>query len=143
MILLLIPCPPLLDEISLKIFVSIRISNVMVNLKKASDMVFPSTRMHRLSDQFIGVIQIFRMLMLNDHVVHDQGGCHNVPKDFLIPKHSRSSHNSKLGSQNPECPLHIFPSSCLSIMELKFFLTLGAYNWLRKVGQFRYIPSAR
>lgn len=79
-VLLHIPLPPLVDEISFKICVSIHILNFMVNLNKVSDAVFPSKWTHRLSHEFVGVIQILAMLIINDHVVQDHDGNHDVKK---------------------------------------------------------------
>ena len=77
-------------------------------------------------------LHLGHMLILDNHVVHDHTSVHYVPKHLLIPKSSRSSHNSKLGLQNPKSSLHIFSSRRLSIVEIKIFLTFRLFQRLHK-----------
>ena len=44
----------------------------------------------------------------------------------------QSMKHCKLGLQNHKGHLHIFPNSCLRIMKIRFFVTLGVGNWLEK-----------
>jgi hypothetical protein len=60
--------PPLAEEIFLKTRVEIKILNVMVGLKRPRHSVFPPFFTHGLS-----------MLILNNHVMHDHTGGHDVP----------------------------------------------------------------
>src|SRR4051812_16240772 len=64
--------------------------------------------------------------------MHDHASSHDIPKDLLIPESRWSSHNNKLGLQNPKSPLNIFPSCRLCIVKDEFFLALGFCNWLDK-----------
>jgi hypothetical protein len=78
----------------------------------------------------VQVIIVLRMLIHDDHIMHDDISIHDVPKHLLILKSSWFSHNRKLGLQNPKCSLHIFPSLRLCITELKFSLTRWFANQL-------------
>ena len=122
-----------LNEIFLKIIMRCGASNGMIGGNKTGHHVSPPPHSHEMSQELIvRVAYILATLILDDHVVHDHKNVHDVPKHLLIPKSSRSSHNSKLGLQNPKSSLHIFSSRRLSIVEIKIFLTFWLFQRLDK-----------
>ena len=128
-----IPCPPLLDEILLKIIMRLHTANGMIGGNKTGHPFSPLLHSHGMSQELIlRVVYILATLILDDHIVHDHTSMHYVPKHLLIPKSSRSSHNSKLGLQNPKSSLHIFSSRRVSILEIKIFLTFRFFQRLHK-----------
>jgi hypothetical protein len=66
------------------------------------------------------------MIVIYDHGMHDDTSGHDVPKS------SRSSHDSKLGYQNPKFSLHIFHGRRLCIAKLSLILTIGFDHRLHK-----------
>src|SRR4051812_14765802 len=107
--------------------------NGMIGGNKTGHPFNPPSYSHGISQELIlRVVYILATLILDDHVMHDHTSVHDVPKHFLIPKSSRSSHNSKLGLQNPKSSLHIFSSRRLSIVEIKIFLTFWLFQRLDK-----------
>ena len=115
----------LLHQILLKLIVCFGVSNFIVHLHEAFDSFLSSHRYNAYAHQVIeGVIKTLSTLILNDHVMHDHTSSHDT-KGFFIPESRWSSHNSKLGLQNPKSPLNIFPSCSLCIVKDEFFLTLG------------------
>ena len=131
------PCPPLFNQIILKFIVRCGTPNGMIGGNKTGHPFSPPSHSHGMSQELIlRVVYILATLNLDDHVVHDHTSVHYVPKHLLIPKSSRSSHNSKLGLQNPKSSLHIFSSRRLSIVEIKIFLTSGFFNSFTKVCHF-------
>jgi hypothetical protein len=66
-VLLAIPPPPTLDEIILKIVMHTKISNGIVGVYKACNLIFSSLHTHGTSHQVIeGVLNILAMLVLSD-----------------------------------------------------------------------------
>src|SRR4051812_36575356 len=103
-----IPNPPLRHDILLEIIMHLIRSNGMVCGKEPGYPIFPPSNSDGLSHMLIVVVQaILTTLILYDHVMHDHTSHHDVPKDLLIPRPSRSTHNCKLSLQYPECSLHI------------------------------------
>jgi hypothetical protein len=95
-VLLAILFPPLLDKIILKIFMNIIVLNGMIRVNKSCHPFFSPLHTHEVSHEVIeGVVKIFATLVLIDHVMHDHTSVHDISKNFLISKSSRSSHNSK------------------------------------------------
>ena len=133
MLFLSISCPPLLNEILLKIIMRCETSNDMIGGNKTGHPFSPPSHSHGMSQELIlRVVRILPMLVLDDHVMHDYTSVHDVPKDILIQKSSRSSHNSKLGLQNLKSSLHIFSSRRQSIVEIKIFLTFRFFQRLHE-----------
>jgi hypothetical protein len=119
-----ISCPPLLDEIFLKLITHIVISNSFVGCNKVGHPLYSPMHSHRASHHLVvPVVIVLNTLIFYDHVIHNDTSIHDVPEHPLIPKSSRSSDNSKLGLQNLKCSLNVFPSRRLCIIESKFFLT--------------------
>jgi hypothetical protein len=82
--------------------------------------------LHRNPHQLIvGMIHIFPIIILYNHVMHDDTNSHDIPKELLVPISSRPPHNGKLGLQNSKCYLYIFPSRGLCIMNWVCFLPRG------------------
>lgn len=72
----------------------------MVALNEMGDAVSLPSHPHRMPHQLVVMhMHILTMLVLNDRVMHDHAGLHDVPKDHLIPQLRRTSYNSKLGLQ--------------------------------------------
>ena len=63
-ILITTPVQPLLDEIFFKSFMSCRLSNLLVNLKKVLDAVFSTMRLHHLSNETIMMVEVLIMLSI-------------------------------------------------------------------------------
>jgi hypothetical protein len=96
----------------------------MIRCNETRHPLFSPPHLHENPHQVIvGVVYIFATIVLYDHVMHDETSAHDVLKALLIPKSSRSTHNTKLGLQNPKYSLHIFPSHHLRIVKFELFLT--------------------
>jgi hypothetical protein len=125
--------PPLLHEIFLKLIMCIIGPTRMIRGNETGDPMLVPPHLHgNLHQLIVGMIYIFATIILYNHVKHDDTIIHDISKALLVKKSCRSSHNRKLGLQNPKCSLHIFPRRRLCIAMLGLFLTFGLNNRLRK-----------
>jgi hypothetical protein len=137
-VLLVIPPPPLLNEIPLKIIVHTRISNVMVRIKKARDSVSTSMMATQIgTSSLICHIPHSCHAYLNVHVMHDYASIHDISKDLLILKSSRWSHNSKIGLQNPKYMFHVFLATAWALWNWSYFLPWRLWSGFTNITRFK------
>ena len=129
------PLQMVLSEILLKLKVCGCIFNLIVCLKKNSNVVRVSSWFDTATHIVVEEFQVHASLIFENHVAKDNTACHDVLQVPLVSKTSRTTNNGKPRLQNPECFFNVFSAASCTLANSHCFLVLGPLMLLRNVHQ--------
>lgn len=83
------PLPMVLNEILLKLKMCVCIFNLLVCLKKSSNVVRVSSWFDTATHIAVEEFQVHSSLIFKNHIVKDNTACHDIFQGFLIPKNEQ------------------------------------------------------